>query len=74
MRYLGLDEENDFDKLLTRDPKIIQANISQSIVSLRDDRKSSSSTIKSYVAGLKHFYDMNEITTLNWRKINRYQP
>jgi hypothetical protein len=52
----------------------IQANISQFIVFLRDDRKSSSSTIKSYVAGLKHFYDMNEITTLNWRKINRYQP
>jgi integrase len=74
LRYQGLDEENDFDKLLTQDPKIIQANLAQFIVFLRDDKKSSSSTIKSYVAGLKHFYDMNEITTLNWRKINRHQP
>jgi hypothetical protein len=74
MRYLGLDEYNDYEKLLGLEPKMIEANISAFIVFLRDQKRLSSASIRSYAMGLKHFYEMNDITTLNWKRINAYQP
>jgi integrase len=54
-----------------REPKIIEANIIQYIVWLRQDQKLSSMSVNVYLAAIMHFYAMNDIV-LNRKKINMY--
>jgi hypothetical protein len=35
-------------------------------------KRVSSKTIKSYITGLRLFYDMNDLTTLNWKKTTNF--
>jgi integrase len=71
MGYLKIDY-NDYEKLLSPpDPKLIQSNIIDFLIYLRDKGKSPN-TISSYLAAIKHFYDMNDII-LNWKKIKSFR-
>jgi site-specific recombinase XerD len=70
MKFLKI---NDYYGLLKSDPKVIQMNICDYIVFLRS-KNASSKTISVYVAAIKRFYDMNDIITLNWKKIHSFQP
>ena len=70
MRSLHL-EKGEYDKLLDKDPRLIQEDIIRFISLMKG--KQSSASIKAYVAGLKHFYDLNDIV-LNWRKIRSFEP
>ena len=69
MKYLGLSKK-DYDKLLDKDVKLIQMNISDFISHLKVDH--SAACVSAYVAAISKFYTMNDITTLNWKKIKSF--
>lgn len=71
MEYLTIPLDA-YDKLLEKDPKLIQMDICDFTTFRR--KVNSSSTVASYVAAVKKFYDMNDIITLNWKKIHSFQP
>jgi integrase len=81
MSYLNIEPSNEEDeqdqqyaKLIDgRDTKIIQADIIDWITHLKDIEKKSPASINLYVAAVKHFYEMNDIT-LNNRRINAFKP
>jgi len=63
----------NYDTLLqgysTKEMEVI---IIEYIIYLRDQRKVSPSTIKVYVAALKHFFEMNDFIGINWEKVSKY--
>jgi hypothetical protein len=69
MKYLGLPN-TDYDKLLDKDVKLIQMDISDFISHLKVDHSAASVSI--YVSGISKFYTMNDVTTLNWKKIKSF--
>jgi integrase len=67
-------KENEYYKLLPegREPKLIQSDIIDFILYIRDQKKLSPASINAYVAALRHFYVMNDVT-LNWDKISNFK-
>jgi integrase len=64
----------DYSRLIDgRDTKIIQADIIDWIIHMKDTVGLSPATINLYVAAVNHFYAMNDIT-LNTRRINAFKP
>ena len=63
---------NDYDKLLDKDPKIIQENIIRFIIDY--SKKIAPATLSLYVGAIRKFYTMNDITNLNWKKIRSFEP
>jgi hypothetical protein len=73
MTYLNLPPES-YDKLIEKDPKLIQMDICDFISYLKE-RKNSSATISLYLAAIAKFYTMNDLTPhLNWKKITSFKP
>ena len=70
MGYLRLPLQT-YDKLLDKDPKSIQMDICDFISYLRKEH--SSATVTLYVAALNKFFAMNDVTTLNWKKIHSFE-
>jgi site-specific recombinase XerD len=70
MSYLKLPP-GAYDKLLDKDPKTIQMDICDFITYLRK-RGNSSATVAGYTAALNKFYVINDVTTLNWKKIKSF--
>lgn len=70
MDFLKLDH-NDYSSLLPSDPKLIQSNIIDFLIFLREKNKAPN-TIHSYLAAIKRFYDMNDVV-LNWKKVKSFQ-
>jgi integrase len=70
MKYLRLDS-NDYHKLLDKDAKLIQMDICDFITHLKVDH--SAASVSTYLAAINKFYTMNDVTTLNWKKIKSYQ-
>lgn len=68
LRYRKLDS---CDHLLEGDPRLIQSQIIDYIIYLREELKLSQATINSRVSSIKKFYDCNEIE-LKWKKIKSY--
>jgi integrase len=68
MAYLKVD---DYEALIS-EPALIQSHIIDYLIFLREERKLSPNTIRTYVASVKRFYDMNDVS-LNWRRIFMYQ-
>jgi site-specific recombinase XerD len=72
--YMRFSKVSDYDDLLTNiDTKDIQRNIIMFIEYCKQ-RNLAYSTIKGYVAGIKHWYESNDIEGLKWRKIKAHQP
>jgi integrase len=71
MVYLGLGRE-DYEKLLDNHPKLIQENICRFITDY--SKKVSPATLALYVSAIQKFYNMNDIITLNWKKIKSLEP
>lgn len=63
--------ENYSDLLFGEDIKRIQSIISDFLVHSQAAEGMSSSTISQYKSTLKFFYDMNDVTSINWTKIGR---
>jgi integrase len=70
MKFLRLDS---YEKLLNSDPKLIQRNICDYIVFLKS-KNLSYPTISAYISAIRKFYDMNDVITLNWKKIHSFEP
>jgi integrase len=70
MKYLKLD---NYDSILDLDPKLLQLNICDYIVFLKS-RNLAPQSIAAYVAAIRKFLDMNDVITLNWKKIHSFQP
>lgn len=68
MQYIKVD---DYESLL-KEPELIQSHIIDFTIFMREKRGLAPNSIKSHLAGVKRFYDMNDIT-LNWKKIWMYQ-
>ncbi|MFZ0345724.1 MAG: hypothetical protein WAL24_11260 [Nitrososphaeraceae archaeon] len=66
MKYLKIDT---YDKLLDKDPKIIQMDICDFISFMRKDR--SYAMVSLYVAAINKFYAINDII-LNMKKIRAF--
>ena len=69
MTYLGIPLDA-YDKLLDKEPKIIQMNVCDFVVYLRKKGLASAS-VSAYVAAVNKFYAMNDII-LNWKKIRSF--
>ena len=69
MTYLGLSLDA-YDKLLDKEPKIIQMNVCDFVVYLRKKGLASAS-VSAYVGAVNKFYAMNDII-LNWKKIRSF--
>jgi integrase len=70
MKFLKLDV-NEYDKLLDKDVKLIQMDICDWVTYFKRDH--SSASVSTYLAAIMEFYSMNDIVTLNWKKIKSYQ-
>jgi integrase len=66
--YCQVDDYQDL--LFNEDPKRIQSLISDFLIHYQNEGLSSS-TIRHYKSSLKFFYDMNDITLINWAKTVR---
>jgi hypothetical protein len=71
MSYLRLEPEN-YQALVTKDPKYIQMDLCQWITHMRQTDHLSSSSISTYLAAIFKFYTKNDII-LNWKKIHSYE-
>ena len=69
MDYLKIGHDQ-YDKLIEKDPKIIQMDICNYITWLKS-RGIAFATISLYVAAIQKFCTMNDII-LNWKKIKNY--
>ena len=72
MDYIKLGSE-EYDRLLERDPKLIQMDIIRFITHMKK-KNNGSSTIYSYISGLNKFFIMNDVLLLNWKKIKSFAP
>jgi Phage integrase, N-terminal SAM-like domain len=73
MAWLKMDvlrDDDNYDKLLHKDPKLITSDIIGFILYLKDNKKLSPATISACIAALRHFYNMNDMVDLKWKKIN----
>jgi site-specific recombinase XerD len=71
--YLKVGHDQ-YDRLLEKDPKLIQMDISDYITYLKDSTTLSSGSISTYISAVRKFYTMNDVTTLNWEKIHSFEP
>ena len=71
MSYLRLPSES-LDRLLDKDPKIIQMDICDYVIHLKKSGIIASRSIQAYLAALHKFYVMNDVTQLNWTKIHSF--
>jgi hypothetical protein len=72
MDYLGFPNPNrDYDKLLGKDAKLIQLDISDFISYLRK-KGNAAASVSLYIAAINKFYTMNDVTTLNWKKVKSF--
>jgi hypothetical protein len=71
MSYLRLPSEA-FDRLLDKDPKIIQMDICDYVIHLKKSGIIAPRSIQAYLAAFHKFYVMNDVTQLNWTKIHSF--
>ena len=69
MKFKGL---TDCEQLLKGQPKLIQSNIIEWLIHLKEVQNLSYASISLYCTALHHFYDMNDIAGLNWKKIGSF--
>jgi integrase len=63
-------EERDYDKLLG-EPRLIQSQIIEYVIYLKEERELTSASIRSVTSALRRFYEMNDLE-LKWKKIHPY--
>ncbi len=76
MQYLGIENKNDYSELLVngQQPKLIQSEIIDYIMYLRNNKNASSSKINIAFHAIKHYYKTTvELEGINWDKIARFK-
>ena len=71
MAYCKVSDINNLLKYENNNPKIIQSNIIDYLIELKEKRGLAFKSRCLYSTALHHFYDMNDIS-LNWKKINSF--
>ena len=59
------------EQLLQGDPRLLQAQLIDYIIFLREEKKVVAATINTIMAAIKKFYDTNDVE-LKWKKIKSY--
>jgi integrase len=70
MSFCGVIEVNDL--FFKADAKYTQSRIIDFLKFLKDKNQLSPRSRRLVLAALKHFYDMNDFTSLNWKKIRLF--
>jgi integrase len=60
------------EDLLKQDSRILQSNIIDWLIHLKEEKGLSSASMTLYSAAIRHFYEMNDVLGLNWKKINSF--
>ena len=68
LRYLNI---SDCETLLQQDPKIIQSQLIEYVIYMKEELKLSRNTIYSRLSAVEKFYETNDIE-LRWKKIKSY--
>jgi integrase len=71
MLYMKYRKVENCDQLLEGDPRTLQQQIIDYIISLREQNKLNATTISSRVSPVKKFYETNDIE-LKWKRIKSY--
>lgn len=71
LQFLSYKQDMSIDRLLEQNSKIIEADIIDMLIDLKENKDLSSSSIKTFLAALIHFFSINDIT-LNRRKIAKF--
>jgi integrase len=71
MAYCKVSDINDLLNYGNNNPKLIQSNIIDYLIELKEKRGLAFKSRCLYSTALHHFYDMNDIY-LNWKKINSF--
>ena len=70
-------EENNYDVLLewiiSRDKKSLESAVIDYILYLKEDKKLAPYSISTYLNPIRHFFKMNDIVSVNWGKVNKFQ-
>jgi hypothetical protein len=67
MNFVKIEKYEDL-LILNADPHKLEGIIRDYIIHMRQDKKLSSATISARIAGISHFYQMNDVI-VNWRKL-----
>lgn len=70
-QYLRFRKLENCDKLLEGDPRLIESQLIEYIIYLREERKLVGGSINTVMATIRKFYDINDIE-LRWKKIKMY--
>ena len=70
--YMKFKRLTDYEQLLTGELKLIQSNIIEWLIHLKEVQNLSYASISLYCTALHHFYEMNDIAGLNWKKIGSF--
>lgn len=65
-----MEKKGIYDKLLG-EPRLVQSQIIEYVMYLREQKKLTSASIRSITSALRRFYDMNDLE-LKWKKIHSY--
>jgi integrase len=70
-------EENNYDVLLewiiSRDKKSLESTVIDYILYLKEDKKLAPYSVSTYLNPIRHFFKMNDIVTVNWGKVKKFQ-
>jgi len=66
--------ENADQLLFNGDTKVIQSFVSHYLIHLRSTKGFAPFTVTYHAAAPKFFYTMNDVTSLNWKKISKVLP
>jgi Phage integrase, N-terminal SAM-like domain len=55
------NDNNLFNNLLQKDPKLIASDIIDYIIYLKNEKQFAPATVSTQIAALHHFYEMNDI-------------
>jgi site-specific recombinase XerD len=66
--------KTEYDRLLDYDPRILQSKVIDYVIWMKEEKRLSSSSIKSRIVALHHFYDMAEYEGLKWKIIEKFKP
>jgi site-specific recombinase XerD len=68
MNFCNID---NYEEMLKFDQQTLEGIIRDYIIHLRQDKKLAPSSISSYLAAIRHFYEMNDID-LRWNKLKKF--
>jgi hypothetical protein len=73
MNWLSIvDDDDNYDTMLQKDPRLIASDIIDFIIYLRNEKKLAPASINIQIAALHHFYEMNDVE-LKWNKIKSFK-